>query len=106
MYIIHIIKSGDENSYIKNITVSTGIFWDLTPKFRSTVYEYTTTVSSTSNKATIEAIPVDPTTVITGTGEYDLNTGSNIFTLTATSLTGASVSIYKVNVIKESSKNY
>ena len=105
MYIIHIIKSGDENSYIKNITVSTGIFWDLTPKFRSTVYEYTTTVSSTSNKATIEAIPVDPTTVITGTGEYDLNTGPNTFTLTATSLTGASVSIYKVNVIKESSKN-
>lgn len=104
-YIIHIIKAPLYNSYIKNITVSTGIFWDLTPKFNPTTFEYKTIVSSIYNKATIEAIPVSTDTVIMGTGEYDLVTGSNIITLVATEPNSGSVSIYKINVIKEASTN-
>lgn len=104
-YIVHIIKAPIHNSYIKNITVSTGIFWDLTPKFNQTTYEYTTTISSIYSKATVEAVPVSPDTTIIGTGEYELQTGSNVVTLVSTSADGSTVSIYKVNIIKEASSN-
>lgn len=103
-YIIHIIRSTLYNSYIKNITVSTGIFWDLTPKFKQTQFEYTTTVSGLYDRVTIEAVPVASSTVITGTGEYDIVTGLNEITLIATAEDG-STSIYKVGVIKENSRN-
>ena len=103
-YIIHIIKSPLYNSYLKNITVSTGIFWDLTPKFKQTQFEYTTTVSGIYDRVTIEAVPVSSDTVVTGTGEYDVVTGLNTFTLISTATDG-STSIYKINVIKENSKN-
>ena len=104
-YIVHIIKSANYNSLIKNITVSTGVFWDLTPKFKSTTYEYTTTVESTYNKATVEAVPVLPSTIITGTGEYDLITGTNTIILTSISSEDGSVSVYTINIIKKASTN-
>ncbi|MGN1337145.1 MAG: cadherin-like beta sandwich domain-containing protein [Candidatus Coprovivens sp.] len=104
-YIIHIVKYGTYNNFIKNITVSTGIFWDLTPKFKSTTYEYTTIVSNSSQKATVEAIPVDSTTVISGVGEYDLVTGLNTIKLTATAQGDGSTREYTINIIRESSTN-
>ncbi len=104
-YIIHIIKSSAYNNLIKNITVSTGVFWDLNPKFKPTTKEYTTTVPSTATKVTVEAVPVDPTTIITGTGEYDIVTGPNVFKIYSTALGDGSVSIYTVTVIKEVSTN-
>ena len=103
-YIIHIIKSPLYNSYLKNITVSTGTFWDLTPKFKQTQFEYTTTVSGIYDRVTIEAVPVSSNTVVTGTGEYDIVTGFNTFKLIATAEDGTT-SIYKINVVKENSKN-
>jgi len=103
-YIIHIIKSPLYNSYLKNITVSTGIFWELTPKFKQTQFEYTTTVSGIYDKVTIEAVPVSSDTIVTGTGEYDIVTGLNTFKLVATAQDGTT-SIYKINVVKENSKN-
>lgn len=103
-YIVHIIRSPQFNSYIKNITISTGVFWDLVPNFKQTTYSYTTSISSIYNRVTIEAIPVDPTTVITGTGEFEVVTGSNKFTLVSTATNGQT-SIYNINVIKENSKN-
>ncbi len=105
VYIIHIIKSGTYNSYIKNITVSTGIFHNLTPSFKQTTFEYTTKVPANANTVAIEAVPVDSTTTISGTGEYEIKTGINEFTLTAISSKDGSISIYKITVIKESSTN-
>lgn len=98
-YIVHIIKNPEFNSYIKNITVSTGIFWDLTPKFKPTTFEYTTTITHVYDKAIIEAVPVDPSTTISGTGEYELHTGVNVVKLLATATDG-SVSTYTINVVK------
>lgn len=99
VYIVHIIKNPEFNSYIKNITVSTGIFWDLTPKFKPTTFEYTTTITHVYDKAIIEAVPVDPATTISGTGEYALHTGVNVVTLLATATDG-SVSTYTINIVK------
>lgn len=104
-YVVHIIKDPLYNSYIKNITVSTGIFWELKPNFKPTTFEYTTTITSLYDKATVEAVPIDPTTIITGTGEYQLKTGSNVITLVATSADNASTSIYTINVIKLANNN-
>lgn len=103
-YIVHIIKNPEFNSYLKNITVSTGIFWDLEPKFKSTTFEYTTHVGGSYDKVTLEATPVDTNAKVVGTGEFKIKTGSNIFTITATAVDG-SVSIYRINVIKELSRD-
>lgn len=103
-YIIHIIKSPLYNSYLKNITVSTGVFWDLTPKFKQTNFEYTTTISGIYDRVTIEAVPVSSDSIVTGTGEYDVVTGLNTFKLISTAQDG-STSIYKINIVKENSKN-
>lgn len=103
-YIIHIIKSPLYNSYLKNITISTGVFWDLTPKFKQTNFEYTTTISGIYDRVTIEAVPVSSDSIVTGTGEYDVVTGLNTFKLISTAQDGTT-SIYKINIVKENSKN-
>lgn len=103
-YIVHIVRSPLYNSYIRNITVSTGVFWMLTPNFKQTTFEYTATVASIYDRVTIEAVPAIPTTVITGTGEYDVVTGSNKFRLVATAENGQT-SVYTINVIKQNSEN-
>ena len=72
----------------------------LTPNFKQTTFEYTATVASIYDRVTIEAVPAIPTTVITGTGEYDIVTGSNKFTLVATAENGQT-SVYTINVIKQ-----
>ena len=103
-YIVHVFKNPKYNSYLKNITVSTGIFWNLSPKFNKTTYEYTTTVSGIYNKVTIEAVPDDSNTIVTGTGEYDIKTGMNEIILVATAKDG-SQSTYKINILKGSERN-
>ena len=103
-YIVHIVRSPLYNSYIRNITVSTGVFWMLSPNFRPTTFDYTATVASIYDRVTIEAVPAVPTTVITGTGEYDIVTGSNKFRLVATAENGQT-SVYTINVIKQNSEN-
>lgn len=103
-YIVHVLKNPKYNSYLKNITVSTGIFWNLSPKFNKTTYEYTTTISGIYDKVTIEAVPDDSNAIVTGTGEYDIKTGMNEIILESTAKDG-SKSTYKINILKESERN-
>lgn len=103
-YIVHVLKNPKYNSYLKNITVSTGIFWNLSPKFNKTTYEYTTTISGIYDKVTIEAVPDDSNAIVTGTGEYDIKTGMNEITLIVTAASG-SKSTYKINILKEAERN-
>lgn len=103
-YIIHIIRNPKYNSYLKTITISTGIFWELEPDFKPTQFEYTTTITGAATKVTIEAVPVDPTTKVAGTGEFELVTGINNFEIVATASDG-STSVYKITVVKETSRN-
>ena len=104
-YIVHIVKYDTYNNYLKNITVSTGIFWDLSPKFKPTTFEYSTEVPFNSTTATVEAVPLDINTVISGIGEYPLVTGINTVTLTSTALGDGSVSVYTIKINKPASLN-
>ena len=104
-YILHIIKSSMYNNKIKMITVSTGVFWDLTPKFKPTTTTYTTTVPGIYDKVTVEASPVDPTTIIVGTGEYPIVTGNNEIKLFSTSPEDGETIVYTINVIKQENTN-
>lgn len=104
-YIVHIVKSSEYNSYLQNITISTGVFWDLSPKFSPTTFDYTTTITSTSNKITIGATTVDSTTeIIEGLGEYELEIGVNTIVIKTEAANGKQ-SEYTVNIIKLVSSN-
>ena len=103
-YILHILKNQQYNSYLKNITVSTGVFWDLSPKFNKTTYSYTTMIPNIYNKIAVEAVPVSSDTIVTGTGEYTFDKGFMVVTLTSTAVDG-SISVYKINVAKQSNAN-
>ena len=103
-YYIHIIRIPEENSYIKNITVSTGKIWDLTPVYRQTTYKYTTKITDGSEYIEIDAVPSTTSTVISGTGEFKIVTGYNEFKLVATAIDGTATT-YTIGVIKEIDRN-
>ena len=103
-YLVHVIKQPIYNSWLKQITVSTGEFHELTPKFRKTNMSYTLHLPVEIDKVTINAIPDDSTTVVRGTGEYDISLGMNIITLTSTAIDG-SVSTYQVGIIQETERD-
>lgn len=104
IYIIHVNRMPLVNSYLKNITVSTGVFYDLSPNFNKTTFDYIVTVPSTATKITLEGVPDSVTTVVNGAGEHQINVGINTFKLTAVAEDSSS-SVYNVTVIREKSKN-
>ena len=102
-YIIHVIRQPIYNSWLKSITVSTGDFWDLTPNFRKTSFNYMLTLPGQYDLVTIEGIPDVPTTTVRGNGEYELKVGMNVITLISTAIDG-SISTYQIGVIQEASR--
>ena len=92
------------NSWLKQITVSTGEFHELTPKFRKTTKNYTLQLSGEVDDVYIDAIPDVPTTIVRGTGRFDIDIGMTVIKLTATAING-SVSIYEIGIIQEASDN-
>ncbi len=99
-YILHIFRESEYNSRLKNITVSTGVFYNLSPQFKSTTYEYSVIVPGSETRATVEAFAQDVDTVITEQKqEIDLVTGNNIVTIRTNN--HGQESVYTVNVIKQ-----
>ena len=103
-YLVHVVKQPIFNSWLKQITVSTGEFHELTPKFRKTNFSYTLTLPVEIDSVTINAIPDDSTTVVRGTGQYDIGLGMNIITLVSTAVDG-SVSTYQLGIMQESERD-
>lgn len=103
-YIVHILRESLDNSYLQNITVSTGTFWNLEPKFSPTTFTYTATVEAVYDKVKVEAVPMVNTTTIEGTGDYELKIGVNTVVLKTKTEKGKS-SEYTVNIIKLVSSN-
>ena len=105
-YIVHILKGESKDSDLKNITVSTGVFWPLSPKFKRDIYDYSVVIPNMYDRATVEAVVDDSNLVtISGTGEKDLHIGNNQVILTATSTITGQVSIYTINIIKEADED-
>ena len=103
-YIVHIIRTPQYNTLLKNITVSSGVFYDLTPQFIATTKTYTAVVDDGADSVMVEAIALEPDLVdITGTGEKDLVTGNNVVKIYVRSREADSVSVYTVNILKISS---
>ena len=102
VYYVHIIKSSEYNSWIKEIKISTGEFHELTPKFRKTTYNYTLTLSGEIDEVYVDAIPDVPTTIIRGTGTFAIGLGMTVIKLVGTAIDG-SVSTYEIGIIQEAS---
>ena len=103
-YLIHVVKQPIYNSWLKQITVSTGEFHELTPKFRKTNFSYILHLPVEIDSVVVNAIPDDSTTVVRGTGQYDIGLGMNVITLTSTAVDG-SVSTYQVGIIQETERD-
>ena len=104
VYYVHIIKPSENNSWLKQITVSTGEFHELTPKFMKPVKNYTLALSGEIDEVYVDAIPDDPTTVVRGTGTFEIGLGMTVIRLIATATDG-STSVYEIGIIQEASDN-
>lgn len=71
--------------------------YELLPAFAEDTLEYTVTVPPTTTKITLDATKKDSKSTLKGTGEFDVNEGSNLFTLEVTAENG-DVRTYQVNV--------
>lgn len=71
--------------------------YELLPAFDEDTLEYTVTVPPTTTKITLDATKKDSKSTLKGTGEFDVNEGSNLFTLEVTAENG-DVRTYQVNV--------
>lgn len=87
-------RPASQNNYLKSITVGE---YELNPAFDEEVGEYTITVPSTVNEITINAQVKDRYASLSGTGTFEVNEGSNPFTITVTAESGATRE-YKVIV--------
>ena len=100
VYIVHIFRESEYNSRLRNITVSTGVFYNLSPQFKSTTYEYSVIVPGNQIRATIEAVAMDTETeVYDAKKEIELVTGNNIVTIRTNN--HGQGSTYTVNIIKQ-----
>ena len=104
-YIIHVVKGSSEyNNYLQSLTVSSGVIYDLIPKFNKAVTEYKVEVENTISKINVEGVAEDLTSTVEGIGERQLEEGNNKFTLTVTAATGQ-VRKYTVNVVRLQGSN-
>ncbi|MDD3340739.1 MAG: cadherin-like beta sandwich domain-containing protein [Bacilli bacterium] len=89
-YIIHVFKESATNYYLQSLTVSSGIIYPPTPTFYKGTFDYVITVPNEVKRITLDAVPEKLSTTVVGTGEKELITGVNTFTLTTTSEGGES----------------
>lgn len=76
----------DSNNYLKSLSVKD---YQVTPAFNKDTLEYTVDVPSTVNKVTIEAGAESGYASVRGTGEMEVDEGSNSFEIVVTSETGS-----------------
>ncbi len=82
------------NNYLSSIQVGE---YSLTPEFDKDTLEYSLTVPSTTNTVTIEAKAADGYASVEGTGEFEVDEGANVFSITVHAENGDE-RIYQVTV--------
>jgi len=100
-YTLNITRSKNTNNNLKTLEVAGHT---LSPSFSPNGTSYNVLVDSTTTSITIHATPEVPTTTVTGTGNKTLNTGTNTFTVIATSEDNQSKT-YVIVVTKQASND-
>ena len=90
-------REKSNNNKLKSLSVSD---FTISPEFNASTNEYYLTVPSTTEKITISATKADSYATLEGTGEKEVNLGTNVFEIVVTSETGIS-NIYKLTVSVE-----
>lgn len=90
-------REKSNNNKLKSLSVSD---YTISPEFNASTNEYYLTVPSTTEKITISATKADSYATLEGTGEKEVNLGTNVFEIVVTSETGIS-NIYKLTVSVE-----
>lgn len=104
-YIIHVIKDSlDYNNYLRSLVISSGVIYDLSPKFNKAIMDYKISVENSITKINIDAIADEETSSLVGAGERELSEGNNKFEIIVTAITGE-VRTYNLNVIRELGSN-
>lgn len=88
----------DSNDLI-SLTIDKGT---LSPEFDSSILVYNVTVPYNANKINVNAVCLDANAKLEGTGEYELNVGTNLIAVKVTSTDGIE-KIYQVRVTREKS---
>ena len=85
------------DAYLKSLTVGS---YDLNPKFKKDVYEYSVEVENDVTSVKISASKNDSRSDVSGTGEFNLEEGNNVYEITVTAQKGNQLT-YKVNVYRK-----
>ena len=109
-YYVNVVVKPEFDAYLTNITVFSGVFFDLSPEFDESIFSYTSEVYSYSEYALVQASFDSTKNIrITGEGEYAIQTGINVINLTSELLdSNESVIVtsnYSVTVIRPVSSN-
>ena len=107
VYIIHAYRKQSGNVFLSSLKVKNGEE-ELTmdPTYNKVLDTYIVTVSNEVESVTIEAIPEDSTSTITGAGEKKLKTGTNTYVINVKAEDG-SFGKYTININRaQSSNNY
>lgn len=94
-------KSGNPNNYIKSINISGVVF---TPGFSGATTNYSAVVSNSVSNISISAEPLANTSVVSGTGRYNLSVGNNIIKLNCKAKNGE-VRTYTITINRQSASN-
>ena len=104
-------EDGTEKTYTINLELAKSTNADLSslgvtgytisPAFDKDTLDYTLTVPANVDKATITAELADDRATLTGTGEKDINYGSNPFEVKVTAEDGTTEKTYKVTITRE-----
>lgn len=78
-------REKDTNNYLKSLGVKD---YNISPSFSKDTLEYSVDVPSTVNKVVIEALPESGYANVRGTGEVEVEEGTNTFDVVVTSETG------------------
>ncbi len=94
--------SGNPNNWLKTLSIQG---YSLTPSYAiNNTTDYSLIVSSSVDKITISATPVNKNARVSGTGTISLNQGTNVINLVVTAQSG-STRTYKLTVVRGSASN-
>ena len=103
-YIIHVNRSESYNNYLQSLTISSGVIYDLSPKFNKSIMDYKVEVPNTITKVKVEGVVDDETSTLDGVTESELKEGNNKFKLVVTAKTGEK-RIYTINIVRMQGSN-